>query len=208
MINSRWFFVLLMPLMALFFLSCEDEVSYSDMKKKEHSIIDRFISIDGVKVISFSQFEKQGFTTDVEKNEYVLLDNVYAQFVCNPKDVEGAKKIEDGESMNLLVRYTEYSMKDGNIMTNNKYEAEPDEMVVVNDSGSFSAAFSSGVMMDSYGTSAVPSGWLVVMPYLYFTRSQANLAEVNLIVPHTAGTASAATYVYPCFYEITIQPER
>lgn len=208
MINNKWFFVMLMLLAAILFASCEDEVSYSDMKKREREAINKFIQIDGINVISYSEFEARGFVTDVEKNEYVIIDNVYVQFVKNPKGVAGAKKIEDGESVNLLVRYMEYGVQDGEIMSTNKYEAESDEMTVSNDEGSFAAAFSSGVMMDTYGTSAVPSGWLVVMPYLYFARSQANLAEVNLIVPHTAGTVTAATYVYPCFYEITFQPER
>ncbi len=208
MINNRWFYVLLMPLMVFLLSSCEDEVSYSDMKKREQDAIGRFVAAAEINVISYDKFQSQGYATDVEKNEYVILDNVYVQFVCNPKDAKNARKVEDGESLNLLVRYTELDARDGSTLTTNKYEAEPDEVTVKNDSGSFEAAFSSGVMMSEYGTSAVPTGWLVVMPYLYFTRSQASLAEVNLIVPHTAGTSYAATYVYPCFYNITFQPER
>lgn len=208
MIKLRWLLIFLLPLSAVLFTSCEDEVSYSDMKKAEQNAIKNFISVDGIKVISFAKFVSQNYTTNVEKNEYILLDNVYAQFVRNPLDEEGAKKIEDGESRNLLVRYTEYNLKEGNMLSTNEYESEPDEMTVMNDGGSFSAAFSSGVMMERYGTSAVPSGWLVVMPYLYFTRHQSSLAQVNLIVPHTAGTSLSATYVYPTFYEITFQPER
>lgn len=208
--NNRWFLMLLMPLMALLLTSCEDEVTYSEMKDKEQGYIDRFIMLEGANIISFEQFVLQGYTTNVEKNEYVVLEDIYAQFVRNPSDIAGAKKIEDGESMNLLVRYTEYSMMEGTIMSTNEQGdvADPDEMTVKNESGSFSASFSSGVMLENYGTSAVPTGWLVVMPYLSFTRSQANLAEVNLIVPHTSGTSLAATYVYPCFYHITFQPER
>ena len=207
MMNNRWLLLLLLPL-SLILVSCEDEVSYSDMKDKEQAAIDRFMALDGVVVISPAQFMLQNYTTNVDNNEYVLIDDVYVQFVRNPYDVPGAKKIEQGETMTLLVSYTEYSMMEGSIMSTNEQESDLDEMTVTNDSGSFSASFLSGVMMDNYGTSAVPSGWLVVMPYLYFTRSQANLAEVNLIVPHTAGTSLAATYVYPCFYNITFQPAR
>ncbi len=207
--NNRWFLFLMMPLVALLLVSCEDEVTYSEMKEREQGYINNYMIYDGVNVIPFTQFVMQGYTTDVAKNEYVLLDNnVYAQFVRNPSDVPGAKKIEDGESCALLVRYTEYSMMEGTILSTTEQEADPDEMVVTNESGTYTATLSSGVMVKQYGTSAVPSGWLVVMPYLYFTRSQANLAEVNLIVPHDAGTSLAATYVYPCFYNITFQPKR
>ena len=207
--NNRWFLFLMMPLVALLLVSCEDEVTYSEMKEREQGYINNYMMYDGVNVIPFTQFVMQGYTTDVAKNEYVLLDNnVYAQFVRNPSDVPGAKKIEDGESSALLVRYTEYSMMEGTILSTTEQEADPDEMVVTNESGTYTATLSSGVMVKQYGTSAVPSGWLVVMPYLYFTRSQANLAEVNLIVPHDAGTSLAATYVYPCFYNITFQPKR
>lgn len=208
MMKNNWFFLLLLPLMAMLFTACEDEVSYSDMKDKEQDAINKFMMIDGVCVISQAQFMLQNYTTNVDRNEYVLLDDVYVQFVRNPFDVQNARKIEEGESVNLLVRYTEYNVMEGNIISTNEQEADADEMTITNDSGSFSAAFYQGVMMDQYGTSAVPSGWLVAMPYLYFTRNTANLAEVNLIVPHTAGTSLAATYVYPCFYNITFQPQR
>ena len=209
MMNNRWIFILLMPLFALLFTSCKDEVTYSEMKEREQGYINNYIMYDGVNVIPFTQFVAQGYTTNVDNNEYVLLDNnVYAQFVRNPSDVPGAKKIEDGESCTLLVRYTEYSMQEGTILSTTEQEADADEMIVRNESGTYTATLSSGVMVEKYGTSAVPSGWLVVMPYLYFTRSQANLAEVNLIVPHSAGTSLAATYVYPCFYNITFQPRR
>lgn len=208
MMKNWLIYVMLLPLMAIFLTACEDEVSYSDMKDKEQDAINKFMTIDGVCVISQAQFVLQNYTTNVDRNEYVLLDDVYVQFVKNPFDAQDARRIEDGESMNLLVRYTEYNVMEGSILSTNEQEQDADEMTVTNDSGSFTAALSSGVMVNQYGTSAVPSGWLVVMPYLYFTRSTANLAEVNLIVPHTAGTSLAATYVYPCFYNITFQPER
>lgn len=208
MINNRWFFVMLMPLLAMLFVACDDNVSYSDMKDKERVAINDFIKSEGISVISKSEFLEQDSVTDINENEYVLLDNVYVQFVRNPKDVAGAKRIPDGASMNLLVKYTEYSIIEEETFTENLNEANPDEMTVSNEDGSYSASFSSGVMLETYGTTAVPTGWLVAMPYLYFTRSQANLAEVNLIVPHTDGTSSAATYVYPCFYNIKFQPEQ
>lgn len=213
MIKNRWIFVLLMPLLAMLFVACDDGVSYSEMKDKERAAINDFIISEGISVISKSEFIEQDSITNVDNNEYVLLDNVYVQFVKNPNPRRPeygnvvAKKIADGTSMNLLVKYTEYAIMDEETISSNLDEAAPDEMTVVNDDGNYSASFASGVMHDTYGTTAVPTGWLVAMPYLYFTRSQANLAEINIIVPHSEGTSMAATYVYPCFYNIKFQPE-
>ena len=213
MMKNRWIFVLLMPLLAMLFVACDDGVSYSEMKDRERDAINDFIMSEGISVISKSEFIKQDSITNIDNNEYVLLDNVYVQFVKNPNPRRSeygnvaAKKIADGTSMNLLIKYTEYAIMDEETFSSNHDKAAPDEMTVVNDGGNYSASFASGVMHDTYGTTAVPTGWLVAMPYLYFTRSQANLAEINIIVPHTEGTSMAATYVYPCFYNIKFQPE-
>ena len=213
MMKNRWIFVLLMPLFAMLFVACDDGVSYSEMKDRERDAINDFIMSEGISVISKSEFIEQDSITNIDNNEYVLLDNVYVQFVKNPNPRRSeygnvaAKKIADGTSMNLLIKYTEYAIMDEETFASNHDKAAPDEMTVVNDGGNYSASFASGVMHDTYGTTAVPTGWLVAMPYLYFTRSQANLAEINIIVPHTEGTSMAATYVYPCFYNIKFQPE-
>ncbi|MBR3612995.1 MAG: DUF4827 domain-containing protein [Bacteroidaceae bacterium] len=213
MMKNRWIFVLLMPLFAMLFVACDDGVSYSEMKDRERDAINDFIMSEGISVISKSEFIEQDSITNIDNNEYVLLDNVYVQFVKNPNPRRSeygnvaAKKIADGTSMNLLIKYTEYAIMDEETFSSNHDKAAPDEMTVVNDGGNYSASFASGVMHDTYGTTAVPTGWLVAMPYLYFTRSQANLAEINIIVPHTEGTSMAATYVYPCFYNIKFQPE-
>lgn len=213
MMKNRWIFVLLMPLLAMLFVACDDGVSYSEMKDRERDAINDFIMSEGISVISKSEFIEQDSITNIDNNEYVLLDNVYVQFVKNPNPRRSeygnvaAKKIADGTSMNLLIKYTEYAIMDEETFSSNHDNAAPDEMTVVNDGGNYSASFASGVMHDTYGTTAVPTGWLVAMPYLYFTRSQANLAEINIIVPHTEGTSMAATYVYPCFYNIKFQPE-
>ena len=213
MMKNRWIFVLLMPLFAMLFVACDDGVSYSEMKDRERDAINDFIMSEGISVISKSEFIEQDSITNIDNNEYVLLDNVYVQFVKNPNPRRSeygnvaAKKIVDGTSMNLLIKYTEYAIMDEETFSSNHDKAAPDEMTVVNDGGNYSASFASGVMYDTYGTTAVPTGWLVAMPYLYFTRSQANLAEINIIVPHTEGTSMAATYVYPCFYNIKFQPE-
>lgn len=211
--NNRCFWLLMMLLPALFFVACDDGVTYSEMKDKERATINEFIESEGIVVLSKQEFLEQDSVTNIDKNEYVLLDNVYVQFVQNPNPRREeykhlvASKVPDGASKNLLVKYTEYSIMEEETLSSNYDVAVPDEMTVANDGGRYSASFASGVMYKTYGTTAVPTGWLVAMPYLYFTRSQASLAEVNIIVPHTEGTSMAATYVYPCFYNIKFQPE-
>ena len=193
--------------MVISMASCTDEVSYSDMKKKEERAINGFISKNGINVITYAKFVANDSVTDLSKNEYVRVGEVYMQIVNNPKGALGAKKLDKGTSLNLLVTFTEYNIMDDEEVTNNLSEAEPDMTTVKNNDGSYEGSFLSGVMQSLYSTTAVPTGWLSVMPYISFVRNQSNLAEVNLIVPHTSGTSIAATYVYPCFYNIKFQPE-
>lgn len=198
------FFVL--PLLAIFFVACDDDVTYSDMKEKERDAVNRYVKENGIKVISFEEFVANDSTTDVSKNEFVEIDDVYMQIVNNPKDAPESRKINPGDTRNLLVRYYEYNIQDGDTISINKFMPDPDEMRVTNTSGTYSATFTSGLMASMYGN-AVPTGWLTPLNYLYFTFKTDNLAKVNLIVPHSKGTVNAATYVYPCLYEITFQPE-
>lgn len=201
--NSGIIFVL-SALMLL--ISCSDDVTYSDMKNKERGAVKDFIEEKSIKVITFEEFLANDTTTDVSKNEYVEIDEVYMQIVNNPKDAVDARRIEDGDTRNILVRYYEYNIQEGDTISTNLFASEPDEMRVENSRGTYSATFTTGYMQSMYGN-AVPTGWLTPLRFLYFTRKQGNLAKVNLIVPHSKGTITAATYVYPCLYQITFQPE-
>ena len=198
---------LLLPLLALFFAACDDEVSYSDMKERETRAVKEFIRSEGINVISFNDFIKNDSTTDVENNEYVIIDDVYMQIVRNPKGVEGARQMRDGETLNVMARFVEYNISEADTILGNVFDSDnPDYMRVKLDHGSHSATFTNGYMAITYG-SAVPTGWLTPLPYIYFTRRQSQTAKVRLIVPHTKGTSTASSYVYPCFYEITFIPE-
>lgn len=190
----------------LLFSSCNDDVTYSDMKEKERGAVRNFINEKSIKVITFEEFVANDSTTDVSKNEFVEIDDVYMQIVNNPKGAEDARRIDDGDTRNLLVRYLEYNIIEGDTISGNKYSSEPDEMRVTNTSGTYEANFTYGTMSSIYG-SAVPTGWLTPIKFLYFTRKTDNLARVNIIVPHSKGTITAASYVYPCLYEISFQPE-
>ena len=206
MLKNKFGYLLILPFIALLFASCDDTVTYSEMKEKEREAVSDYIKEQNIKIISFEEFVANDSTTDVSKNEFVEIDDVYMQIVNNPivKD-STAYRIEDGDNVDLLIRYYEYNIQDGDTITANLYAADPDEMRVTNTSGSYTATFTSGIMNTVYGSS-VPSGWLVPLRFLTFTRKQSNLAKVNIIVPHTRGTSTAATYVYPCRYQISFQP--
>ena len=199
-------YLLLFPLFALLLTACDDSVTYSEMKEKERDAVNKFVKEKGIKVISYAEFVANDSVTDVANNEFVEIDDVYMQIVNNPKNADDARRINDGDTRNMLVRYLEYNIMDDDTISLNTYMSEPDEMRVSNNSGTYSATFTSGVMAEVYGNN-VPTGWLVPFNYLYFTRKQSNLAEVILIVPHSKGTVTATTYVYPCMYKITFQPE-
>ena len=200
--------LLIMPLLAMLFISCDDEVSYSDMKDRESRAIKEFIAAEGINVINYKEFIEKDSVTDVEKNEYVLIDDVYMQIVRNPKDLIGALKMRDGETSNITARFFDYNISEADTLTGNVWDSDNgDEMRVTLSHGSYSATFTSGYMSVLYG-SAVPTGWLTPFPYIYLTRRSSQYAKVRLIVPHAKGTSTASSYVYPCFYEITFIPDK
>lgn len=199
-------YLFFLPMLAALLVACDDAVTYSEMKEKERDAVNRFVKENGIKVISYADFIANDTVTDVANNEFVEVDDVYMQILNNPKDAGDARKILPGDTRNMLVRYHEFNIMEGDTISSNRYMADADEMRVTNTDGSYSATFTSGVMASIYGN-AVPTGWLTPLNYLYFTRKTDNLAEVILIVPHSKGTVTASNQVYPCLYRISFQPE-
>lgn len=203
---------ILFALAAIFTLmSCDDTESYADQKKKERAAINSYITKNKIKVISESEFFEQDTTTDVSKNEYVLFDNtgVYMQIIR-----EGCgEKLKDGETATVLCRFTEWNLLTDSLQLTNDIlglASQVDKMSVKNISGTFKASFVAGssVMCTMYGTTSVPSGWLVPLTYIKLGRPSnpdEEIAKVKLIVPHTQGHQYATSGVYPCLYEITYQ---
>ena len=199
-------YLFFLPMLATLLVACDDAVTYSEMKEKERDAVNRFVKENGIKVISYADFIANDTVTDVASNEFVEVDDVYMQILNNPNDASDARKILPGDTRNMLVRYHEFNIMEGDTISSNRYMADADEMRVTNTDGSYSATFTSGVMASIYGN-AVPTGWLTPLNYLYFTRKTDNLAEVILIVPHSKGTVTASNQVYPCLYRISFQPE-
>lgn len=227
--NKCYIFSLLFLAMLLGFQSCNDDETYADKRKRENKQISSFISNGcfvisddssdeallqvkgGIRVISESQFYAQDSTTNVDNNEYVYFDKtgVYMQIISKGVSTKG--KIKDGESLRVLVRYTEFNIASDSIQTSNctlSSETSPDVMQVSNTSSTFTGTFLSGVMYTTYSSSAVPAAWLVPLTYINLPRldsENAELAHVRLIVPSSQGQANASQNVYPCFYDITYQ---
>lgn len=186
------------------FLSCDDEETYAEQKEREARQIKDWLADNHISVISMSEFLKDS-VTDTTLNEYVLFEDngVYMQIVNRG----GARLIESGETWYISARYEEIYIPNGELMSINKYDDEPDIFYVERDGGNYTASFISGVMYNqyanTYGNASIPNAWLMPFPYIKPGMLD-DAAKVRLIVPHNQGTQRAATSVYPTFYEISI----
>ena len=210
-------------------VSCDDDETYADRRKRERKQVEAFLkngvevkdsdsgevflSVPGnIKVLSESEFYANDSTTDVSKNEYVLFSGsgIYMQIVRRGI----GDKLQDGERATLLTRFTEFNIAADSITsttTTLDYATLPDVMTVVNTSGTFTASFTSGVLQAQYGSKAVPNGWLVPLTFIGIGRQSApdeEIAKVRLIIPSTEGQNDAMNNVYASFYEITYQRGR
>ena len=202
-------FFLLMTL-AVVVSSCNNYETYGDKKEKELNAISKFISDRKITVISEEQFNNQGETTDLSKNEYVKFDKngVYMQIVrkgCG-------SKMESGDKATLVARFSEFNIFADSVQLSNttaRYAYLPDIIYISRSSSVYNAQFNSGLMLNAYGGS-VPAGWLVPMPYINIdhpTSEDEECAKIRAIVPHTQGHAYASSNVVPYFYEITYEKE-
>ena len=202
---------------------CEKYETYSDMKKKEQSAIENFINTQGIKVINEIQFEDQGYTTDLAKNEFVRFgrNGVYMQIVR-----KGCGSIlEENRTVSVLCRFMEKNIKTDSVIIRNDDHAYItstvgtnldvstflDKMSVQRTGTTITASFVEGMMYQYHGSASVPGGWLVPLNYVNLGRPEyegEETAKVRLIVPHSQGTPDASSSVIPCYYEITYQRER
>ena len=196
--------------MAAVLASCNDYETYGDKKEKERNAISKFIADSSITVISEDQFNQQGKTTNLARNEFVKLDKsgVYMQIVrggCG--DV-----LADGETANIVCRFRERDIINDTLQAYNDvsaYSGLPDIMHVSRTGSTYTASYTSGVMYSVYGPS-VPAGWLVPLPYIKVGRPQSmedECSKVRLIVPHSQGHSTATSYVKPYFYVITFERE-
>lgn len=212
--------------------SCNKDETYAEQKEKERTAVKSFLDRDVVitdaygdtlcdvgkiTVIEEDQFWAQDSTTNLEKNEYVFFSTtgVYMQIV-RPGTGE---KLKHGDTKRLACRFIEYNILADSLINSNlnvSFANYPDILDVTCSYGSFTASFNislygTGAMYSRYQTTAVPSGWLVPLTYLRIGRQTSDdepISKVRLIVPHSQGTSTASSAVYPCFYEMTLQELR
>ena len=210
---------MLLAMVVSLFAACNDYETYSDLKKKERQAISKFLVDSAINVISEKQFEEQGQTTDLKKNQYVLLDKSGVYMQISRKGC--GQQVESGKTVNVLCRFSETNILTdsmlirndivGTIYMNGQYidvSQYVDKMTVQRNGSTFQASFVSGMMQLYHGTSSVPSGWLVPLLYINVGRPLQEgdeIAKVKLIVPHSQGTQTASQSVYPAFYVITYQ---
>lgn len=221
---KKLLFVLMGLAMVVSFVACDDTETYAEQRDRERDSISAFLRNENITVISEEQFLERyqsGITlTDTTQNEYVLLNSsgVYMQVV-----EEGCGSlIEDGESVPVLIRFSEYNLStearicDNSLQLSNNityYSYLPDKATITNTSGTFQGVFdTSSLMYISYSyNSAMPSGWLEPYTWIKVGRQMTpdeRIAHVRLIVPHTYGTYSASQNVYAAYYDMTIQRGR
>ena len=186
-------------------VACNDYETYGDKKDKERAAIKQFLADSAITVISEATFHAQGDSTDVEKNEFVYMNNtgVYMQIVH--KGCGSA--LRDGENTDLLVRFMEQCLLDTTAIYNDTAPYDLDVMNVRRQGNTYTASFTEGIMKTVYSTSSVPTGWIVPLKYINVGRPHSaddNIAKVRLIVPHTQGHSVASSYVYPYYYEISL----
>lgn len=121
-------------------------------------------------------------------------------------------KIKNNETVKVLCRFSER-----NVVTDSlRLTSVPrytENMIVTNNNSTFTASFVSSLtevslMTSAYGSTSVPSGWLVPFSYIKVGRpakENERVAEVNLIIPHTQGHSYASQNVTPYFYNISFQ---
>ena len=145
--------------------------------------------------------------------QFVILDKsgVYLQIL----NQGCGEVIQDGETMNVLCRFTEKAILDTTSINNyyGTYIFSPDIMSVTRTGSTYTAYFSEsrGLMYSTYGSS-VPEAWLAPLQYIKLGRLSSpddEKAHVRLIVPHSQGTTNnAKANVKPYFYDITYQRGR
>ena len=191
------------------FQSCNNGVTYAEMKEEEREAILRFIELNNIKVIDEDQFAEQDSTTNVAANEYVLFEEsgVYMQVI----ERGNGELLEDGRH-EILARYVEEQIVDDgttDTLSLNTVYPYPDEFILTKDKNSMSASFSTGgAMSEAHSSAYVPSGWLLPLNYLKVGREISGRSKIKLILPHSQGTATASGQVFPCYYEITYQLSR
>jgi hypothetical protein len=185
--------------------ACDDTKTYAELLEIERKAIDEFVKENKIQTISQEAFEEDTIT-NVAENEYVAFSNgVYMQIIDRGNGEIPKSRDE------ILVRFIEYDIIAGDTTSasnvfnpySESYNIYPDAFYYTISSGSAYGQLiiteGAGIgynMYNAYGSTVVPSGWLIPLQYV---RSG---ARVKLIVPSKMGHSGAQQSVYPYFYDI------
>ena len=200
-------------------ISCNDDETYAERKKKEERSIDKFLMdndfVGKITPITEEQFYAQDSMTDLSKNEFVRFNNdgIYMQIVrkgSGPTMLELAKGRKDTTvTRPILCKFLEYDIQGADTTNTNltiykDMTSTIDEMMCTYEhySRSYTAWYTKGEMKNAYG-SVVPKGWLKPLDYIRLTKVDGEEAKVRIIIPHSSGTTNASGHVLPFYYEIT-----
>lgn len=185
------------------FQACDNSKTYAEMLDEEKDAVNAFIRKHNIKVISEEEFEAKGYTTDVDKNEYVSFSSngIYMQIVDKGEDKDTIRN-----NNVVAVRFVEADVKTNDTTCFNVvlpgfeddfiYYTYPDVFRYVESGTTVAGVFLEGSMYAKYGTTDVPPGWLVALKYI------TNYGHVKMIVPSKMGHQTANQYVNPYFYDL------
>ena len=199
------------------FQACDNSKTYAEMLEDEKNAVERFIKDSAIHVISVEDFERNDTVTKAKANgdaydEFVFFssEGIYMQIIDRgdyDADNKNAYKFEDRDI--ICTKYKEVNVDTRELASFNipveeymdagQLYASPAVFVYVK-----KETYSAGTFIEMdyvwasyYGSTAVPQGWLLSLPYLR------DNAHVRLIVPSKMGHQSAQQYVTPYFYDIT-----
>lgn len=189
-------FITLFSILSLLFVfsACSKSKTYAERLADERKAINKYIKANNIKVLTFDEFAEQDSVTNVDKNEYVELQNkVYLQIVNI-----GSENLVDtfASGDQLYIRFKEFDiMENFETIRSNDVDAYPDLFNYRINKGEVFGEFLEGKMI-SNNIRSVPSGWLISMR---FARKGAYL---KVIVPSKMGHMGASNSVLPYFYEL------
>ena len=194
------------------FQACDNSKTYAEMLEDEKNAVNKFIKDNDIRVISLEEFERDTITASKEAgdgyDEYVAFSNgVYMQIV--KRGGTGIAKTDTFANNNIIcTHYVEedimtrdttcFNVPLEDYMDANQLYTNPAVFRYVANGSSVYGIFTEQdyYWYNRYQATAVPSGWLIALPYLR------NEAHVRLIVPSKMGHTSAQQYVTPFFYDI------
>ena len=179
------------------FQSCEDSKTYAELKEEEREAIQRFIEVEGIKVIDEDTYTEQDSVTNLANNEFVFFDEsgVYMQIIERGK----GEKLQEGRHATErkgVHRHPYGSPEEGDEIAEGKTEVdhqvtEDAEFRAVDDTAAqltlrvLQPVYHHLVTLQRLDEHAVLDGFLqralyLTVPVTYHTGEVAHLSDIDL----------------------------